>query len=215
MGEHEFVCRELTDDIVFEVICSEIRKNLVIELPPPCWEDPLSVFFSVSEPAIETHEYVNRLVQFAQCSRGSFVNALIYLQRLAHQTPLLQLTSLNLHRLLTTSLLVAAKTLDDRCYSNLHYARVGGIPTIGEMNRLELQFLSSISYRTYVAADEYYTMVNSLLTRTLPRLPRYLQCQNIRYHDELYHELKSVSKYERWGEQDTNHGQPPHFSYEN
>eukprot|EP00171_Calliarthron_tuberculosum_P018777 IDg18777t1 len=42
-----------------------------------------------------------------------------------------------LQELLITAVLLASKTLDDRVYSNSHFARVAGIPTVAELNRLE------------------------------------------------------------------------------
>lgn len=159
---------ELSDDTVFDLMLFALRASLKLDHKAPKWEDPLSVFFSVSEPAIETEEYVHRLVRYANCSRSAFINALIYLQRLTWLSPLLRLTPLNLHRLLTTAVVIAAKTLDDRCYSNTHYARVGGISTVAEMNRLELQMLNTLRFRTFVTADEYVNFVRSLSTYVLP-----------------------------------------------
>eukprot|EP00171_Calliarthron_tuberculosum_P015141 IDg15141t1 len=159
--------RELSDDTVCRLMIFELRASMA-SIAPPHWEDPLSVFFSVTEPAIEMHEYVRRLVRYANCSRSAFINALIYLQRLICVNPLLRLTPLNLHRLLTTAVVLAAKTLDDRCYSNAHYARVGGIATVGEMNRLELQMLATLRFRTFVSFNEYDLFVRSLAKRAPP-----------------------------------------------
>nr|GEY49992.1 cyclin-P3-1 [Tanacetum cinerariifolium] len=59
------------------------------------------------------------------------------------------LTSLNVHRLLITSIMVAAKFIDEAFFNNAYYARVGGVTT-AEMNRLEMKFLFGIAFRLYV-----------------------------------------------------------------
>ncbi|KAI9099134.1 hypothetical protein K1719_024901 [Acacia pycnantha] len=62
------------------------------------------------------------------------------------------LTLFNVHRLLITTVMVAAKFVDDGCYSNGHYARVGGVST-AEMNRMELELLFSLDFRLFVTTE--------------------------------------------------------------
>ncbi len=138
----------------------------------PSWEDPISVFFSVTKPDIETSVYVKRLVKYAQCSRASFIIVLVYLKRLEEANRKLGITSYNMHRLLITALMLAAKMLDDRCFSNAHYARVGGISTVREVNRLEIQMLELLNYRLLVTPDEYFDYAQQILQRCAPRSPR-------------------------------------------
>lgn len=136
----------------------------------PSWEDPVSVFFSVTKPEIETDVYIRRLVRYAQCSRAAFVIGMVYLRRLEKFNSKLAITPYNMHRLLITSLMIAAKNIDDRCYSNAHYARVGGIATVKEVNRLELQMLALLRYNIYVSREEFYYFVEHLQEGDLPEL---------------------------------------------
>ncbi|CAN1246856.1 CYCP3-1 [Linum grandiflorum] len=56
------------------------------------------------------------------------------------------LTSLNVHRLLITSIMLAAKFVDDAFFNNAYYARVGGIST-GELNNWKEKLLQTDSTR--------------------------------------------------------------------
>lgn len=141
-------------------------------LPTHC--QPESVFFSVSKPDISTDQYLRRLVNYTQCSPAAFPVFLIFLDRIATRNPSLRITPHNLHRLVITALTLACKILDDQCFSNVHYAKVGGIPTVGEMNRLELQFLFFAGFELHVVVDEYYTKLQHLQTYLAPQSPRSL-----------------------------------------
>lgn len=137
----------------------------------PSHTQPESVFFSVSKPDICTEEYVRRLVHYAHCSPAAFVVMLIYLDRIAHCNQRLKITAFNLHRLLVTALMLACKFLEDQCFSTLHYAKVGGIPTVKEMNRLEFQFLRFLDFRLCVATESFYAKqydINNIVLAPTP-----------------------------------------------
>lgn len=55
------------------------------------------------------------------------------------------LTSLNVHRILITSVLLSTKVFDDEFYKNAYYAKLGGVST-SEMNSLELEFLTLVCF---------------------------------------------------------------------
>ncbi|KAH7372851.1 hypothetical protein KP509_17G024900 [Ceratopteris richardii] len=111
--------------------------------------DGAAIFQGLKAPSISLQHYVERIFKYADCSPSCFVVAYVYLDRFIHQQPGLPITSLNVHRLLITSVMVAAKFLDDAYYSNAYYAKVGGVSTC-EMNRLELEFLFRLSFRLQV-----------------------------------------------------------------
>ncbi|KAL0370526.1 UNVERIFIED_CONTAM: Cyclin-P3-1 [Sesamum angustifolium] len=64
------------------------------------------------------------------------------------------LTSLNIHRLLITSVMVAAKFMDDAFFNNAYYARVGGVST-AELNKLEMKFLFSLDFQLHVSVQTF------------------------------------------------------------
>eukprot|EP01018_Ginkgo_biloba_P014554 Gb_17248 [translate_table: standard] len=76
-----------------------------------------------------------------------------------------RITSLNVHRLLITSVMLASKFLDDlfmrtfcwalvRNYNNAYYAKVGGITT-KHINSLEIEFLFMLDFRLQVTVSVF------------------------------------------------------------
>lgn len=81
--------------------------------------------------------------------------AILYALRLAERNPVFELNDYNVHRVICTALVLAAKFMDDLSYSNEHYAKVGGIQTPGEMNKLEALMLKALDYRLFVTKENY------------------------------------------------------------
>jgi hypothetical protein len=69
---------------------------------------------------------------YGRCSPSCFVLALVYIDRLIQRDNFV-LVSLNVHRVVITSLMIAAKFFDDFYFNNAFYARVGGIGTVEVM----------------------------------------------------------------------------------
>ncbi|KAL2611198.1 hypothetical protein R1flu_022890 [Riccia fluitans] len=114
----------------------------------------LTVFHGLRAPTISIEKYLERIFKYANCSPSCFVVAYAYIDRLTQQQPGIPITSLNVHRLLITSVMVAAKFLDDAYYNNAYYAKVGGVTTL-EMNRLELEFLFRLDFRLQVTVSVF------------------------------------------------------------
>ncbi|CAM6105756.1 unnamed protein product [Calypogeia fissa] len=114
----------------------------------------LTVFHGLRAPTISIEKYLERIFKYANCSPSCFVVAYAYIDRFIHQQPGIPITSLNVHRLLITSVMVAAKFLDDAYYNNAYYAKVGGVTTL-EMNRLELEFLFRLDFRLQVTVSVF------------------------------------------------------------
>ncbi len=122
-------------------------------------QGPISKFFSISAPEISVSSYLKRLQLYAKCSPSTIIYAIIYLKRVEQADCRLAITAYTMHRLLTASVLVAVKFLEEAWYSNAHYGRVGGMASVHEMNRLELEFLRLLNYRAYVPENEFKEMV--------------------------------------------------------
>lgn len=114
----------------------------------------LTVFHGLRAPTISIDKYLDRIYKYSNCSPSCFVVAYILLDRIVQRHPDMPITSLNVHRLLISSVMVAAKFLDDAYFNNAYYAKVGGVTT-GEMNRLELEFLFRIDFRLNVTSEEF------------------------------------------------------------
>ncbi|KAK1305724.1 Cyclin-U4-1 [Acorus calamus] len=124
------------------------------EPPPP--HQRVSVFHGLTRPAISVQSYLERIFRYANCSPSCYVVAYIYLDRFARRQPQLPIDPFNVHRLLITSVLVAAKFMDDIYYNNAYYAKVGGIST-AEMNFLELDFLFGLSFHLNMTPDTFHS----------------------------------------------------------
>lgn len=125
-------------------------------------EGTAALFYSASAPTISLLNYVKRFWQYLQVSKYVYVAAVILLDEVHRRDELLALNKLNVHRLFVTAMLVSAKLLEDNTYSNADFAKVGGIPSIGEMNMLELQFLKRLQWNCSIspkALEAYQDLV--------------------------------------------------------
>ncbi|KAG6423473.1 hypothetical protein SASPL_113869 [Salvia splendens] len=111
----------------------------------------LSAFHGVRSPAIGLDKYVERIYKYTSCSPSCFVVAFVYIDRLLHRYPDSLVVSLNVHRLVVTSVMIASKILDDEHYNNAFYARVGGVSN-PELNKLEVELLFLLDFNVTVSS---------------------------------------------------------------
>ncbi|KAK1389015.1 Cyclin [Heracleum sosnowskyi] len=98
----------------------------------------------------------DRLMDGLSCRHGKSLDVFhgarapnISILKLLHKYPNSLVVSLNVHRLLVTAVMVAAKMLDDVHYNNTFYARVGGVTNL-ELNRLEIELLFLLNFELTV-----------------------------------------------------------------
>ncbi|RLN39809.1 cyclin-P4-1-like [Panicum miliaceum] len=142
-------------------------------LPAEGRRRPVSAFQGLTKPAISIGGYLERIFRFASCSPSCYVVAYIYLDRFLRRRPALAVDSFNVHRLLITSVLTAVKFVDDICYNNAYFARVGGISLV-EMNYLEVDFLFGIAFDlnvTPAAFASYCSVLQSEMAYLDPPAP--------------------------------------------
>mmetsp|Transcript_8748 Transcript_8748/g.22927 ORF Transcript_8748/g.22927 Transcript_8748/m.22927 type:complete len:271 (+) Transcript_8748:182-994(+) len=125
--------------------------------------DPISVFFSAERQKFNLEPYVKRVVGLVNGSSSIFFAALCYMKRIANSDSRLTANAYNVHRLWITAVVLASKTLEDEVYSNEHYARMGGVPSLAEMNRLEACMLDKLGFRMHISPEEYASMRISVL----------------------------------------------------
>jgi hypothetical protein len=73
----------------------------------------MSVFHGETRPNISIQSYLERIFKYANCSSSCIIVAYVYLDRFTRLQPSLPINSFNVHRLLITSVMVAAKFMDD------------------------------------------------------------------------------------------------------
>ncbi|OAQ28407.1 cyclin-related 2, partial [Linnemannia elongata AG-77] len=131
--------------------------------------DPITLFHSRAVPRISIEAYLIRILQYIPFTNEVLLNVLVFLDRIGglegmqmHQGNGFRINSFNIHRLLVTSLMIAAKFTSDLFYSNARYAKVGGL-ALPELNQLELEFLFTSKFELNVKVDELQRVGNSLL----------------------------------------------------
>ena len=119
----------------------------------PMDKDHITVFHAQKAPAVSVMDYSERIAKYSSCSYCCFVVGVIYMDRFIQQQRHMQkdfhVHSLNVHRILLASVMVAAKFLDDFYYSNEFWAKIGGVPN-AELNTLELEFLFMTNFDLHV-----------------------------------------------------------------
>lgn len=120
----------------------------------------LSKFEAFRAPGISIRDYLMRIHKYASCSPECFVLALVYIDRLQRMQGFV-LTELNVHRVVITSVVLAAKFFDDHYFNNAYYAKVGGV-LCKEMNELEIEYLLLINFSLHVPTDTYARFYNDL-----------------------------------------------------
>jgi len=110
-------------------------------------------FHALKPPSISVLAYLERIHKYASCSTECFILALIYIDRLIQRNNFL-LSELNVHRVVITSIMLAAKFFDDQYYNNAYYAKVGGV-LVSEMNSLEVEFLFRLNFSLHVTPEVF------------------------------------------------------------
>ena len=136
--------------------CFNKLFQIIQELPSNVTE-----FHSSENPTPKIGCYSRRLIEHLNCSVESCVIALVHINRLK-SFPNFPIDSLNIHRLLLTSLVCSSKYFEDvPIGNNACWARIGGI-SLKEMNHLERSFLKRIDYRMFVDEEEYFYIYDQI-----------------------------------------------------
>ncbi|KAA8495433.1 Cyclin-U4-1 [Porphyridium purpureum] len=164
----DMVFLEDVDECDTECLVSCIAEHLEAELDvsrlqqldkrQPSATDPDIIFYSAQKQKFALVKYIQRVVTLVSGSSSIFILALCFLQRARKADTLLALHDYNVHRLWITAVVLASKMLEDEVYSNEHYAKMGGVPSLVEMNRLEAQLLKKLNFSLCVPETEYLEM---------------------------------------------------------
>lgn len=134
--------------VLGQVLCKLVDMNKHVSCG-------VTKFQSSYLPNVTIEAYIERIHKFARCSESCFIIALIYIDRIVELKNFV-ISSLNVHRVAVTAILLASKYHDDFFYNNAYYAKLGGIAIV-EMNSLELAFLRTIEFSLYVSPDLFST----------------------------------------------------------
>ncbi|XP_024383509.1 cyclin-U1-1 [Physcomitrium patens] len=141
-------------NVLAAVLDRLVTRNELFVNAPSQQGKKLTIFHGLRAPSISIAKYLERIFKYTNCSPSCFVVAYVFLDRLVHRQPDLLVTTLNVHRLLVTSVMVATKMLDDVHFNNAFFARVGGVSVV-ELNRLELEFLFRLDFKLSVTISVF------------------------------------------------------------
>jgi len=110
-----------------------------------------TLFAGKTVPEISIENYLERIIKYTPCSPECYLIAIIYLDKLV-QTQGLIINGMNVHRILITGIMIAAKLYDDFTYNNKYYSHVGGI-ACAELNAMEAKFLSLLNYNLVICPE--------------------------------------------------------------
>lgn len=97
--------------LVSSLLERAVQRNEIL-LEAKHAKDAITVFHGLRAPSLCISNYIDRIFKYSSCSPSCFVVAKIYMDRFLQCTEV-KLTSLNAHRLLITSIMLAAKFMDD------------------------------------------------------------------------------------------------------
>lgn len=151
-------------------VLSDVFNELCKRNDPRCGNQVIrSSFCSALTPLVKLKPYLWRIANYTGCSEESLVLSLIYIDRMITRKgrkSLFMVTSHNAHRLVLTSVLVAAKFYDDHYYNNALFAKVGGV-SCEELNKLEMAFLLELNFELSVDMKVYERYNKSLMEHKL------------------------------------------------
>ena len=130
------------DGLLVKVLAEVLQKLVATNARQGPDADRVTKFHALKPPSISVQLYLERIHKYASCSSECFVLALIYIDRLIQRNNC-ALSVLNVHRIVITAVMLAAKFFDDQYFNNAHYAKAGGL--CAEMNMLEIEFLFRIN----------------------------------------------------------------------
>ena len=113
-----------------------------------------SIFNSASAPTIPVPDFLKRLHRYTHFSAECLVIAIIYIDRYNLSEPAFALNHLNVHKMLLTALLLAAKYQDDFYYDNKAFEFAGGVNAV-HLQQLELELFAKLDYNLFVSHEQF------------------------------------------------------------
>lgn len=158
---------ERSHSTIAQLIAKQFRcrwgNHIAAELPAA--QPALTIFHASNTPAVDISDYFLQLAQFTQHSAACCLCTVIYLRRLMERHSYLHLSRLCAHRFVLAAFVVAAKFVEDTYYDNKYMAELGGLPTT-ELNMLEVEFLTLLSYDLSVDTSELQLLIAELRQQT-------------------------------------------------
>jgi len=125
---------------------------------------PVTRFHALRAPRTPIKSYLERITRYTKCSEECLVLALIYIDRLIKNNGDFLVVSLNVHRLMLTSIMVSAKFFDDQQCNNAYFGKLGGV-SCKEIDLIEIEFLFVLNFNLCVEIEifmRYSTLLRKI-----------------------------------------------------
>ncbi|KAH8616918.1 putative Cyclin [Trypanosoma vivax] len=145
--------------VFLECLCEYNKDEPVLTSP----------FHSHRIPNVTVESYLQRIVKYGSLCGETLTVSLMLLIKYSYLVKH-PVNFYNVHRLLITGALLAAKLRDDLFFSNEFFGRIGGIG-LSEMNKLEVCFYEASEWDMWIDEEEYRKLA-ALLMRIASELRR-------------------------------------------
>ncbi|KAF8139811.1 cyclin-domain-containing protein [Boletus edulis] len=129
--------------------------------PPYSPEAPSSSSPLQFNPSATFVQFMQKLLETTQVSQSVIVLSLHYIWRLKERNRFTAGLPGSEFRIAVAALMMANKFLDDNTYTNKTWSEVSGID-LGEINRMEREFLLGVEFSLYVSGKKYESWLNLL-----------------------------------------------------
>ena len=113
-------------------------------------------------PKICVGDFIYRITYYSKIEDSTLISGLILLDRYCKKQKII-LTIFNVHRLISISIIVAIKLLEDKYFTNKYYSKICGID-LSLFNQLEYEFICGLNFNLYIEKNFYYKYQNLLLS---------------------------------------------------
>ena len=113
-------------------------------------------------PKICVGDFIYRITYYSKIEDSTLISGLILLDRYCKKQKII-LTIFNVHRLISISIIVAIKLLEDKYFTNKYYSKICGID-LSLFNQLEYEFICGLDFNLCIEKNFYYKYQNLLLS---------------------------------------------------
>lgn len=148
---NEIVSRQSMSSMKLHFV-ENFRRFINFDIPPLTPADADYHEFE-HDPRVPLLTLTESIMEDTQSHFGVMPGAIVLLRRLLENHANLVISVNNMHRILVTTLLLAAKFIEDVPAGNEFFANASGIP-LKTLFDLELEFLALLNYNSFISADE-------------------------------------------------------------
>ena len=136
-------------------VANDVEGEELLTVISICLNDLICLVYKGPEvpSSVNLLNFMLRIKKYGKCSDACFLVALVYLDRIVNTGEFL-LTPHNVHRVILTAIMVAAKFHEDHFYNNTLFAKLGDL-TLSEMNSLEVELLQQLRFSLVVNNELY------------------------------------------------------------